>query len=168
MTPPNCGVGSYDTEIVSAGLLRRTQPFAATVRSIGMQYLAYFAIATPVLLVWLFWAAETSEPPKPISLLRSASHVLRQDDAMTQRGQNTYYPQFPRNPETTALAISSGAQKTALASQPPSKAQPAPKLLTKIKREVRTARAEGQPGDAREGQLVEYQQPFGQDRFSIH
>jgi hypothetical protein len=139
-----------------------------TVRSIAMQYLVYFALATPVLLVWLFWAAETSEPPRPITLLRSVSHVLRQDDAMTQRGQNTYYPQFPTDPETTASAISSGAQKTAHALQPPSKAQPSHKLLTKVKREARTARAEAQPGDAREGQLVEYQQPSGQDRFSMH
>jgi hypothetical protein len=153
---------------VSPSLLRKTQPSAATVRSIAMQYLAYFAIATPVLLVWLFWAAETREAPKPISLLRSVSHVLRQDDEMTQRGQNTYYPQFPRDPEITAMAISSDPQKTAHASQPPSKPQPAPKMLTKIKREVRTARAEAQPGDAREGQLVEYQQPPGQDRFSMH
>jgi hypothetical protein len=133
-----------------------------------MQYLAYFAIATPALLVWLFWAAETSEPPKPISLLRSVSHVLRQDDAMTQRGQNTYYPQFPRDPETTALAVSSGTQKTALASQPPSKAQSVREVLKKIKREVRTARAEAQSGDAWDRPLAEYQQPLGQDRFSMH
>jgi hypothetical protein len=136
------------------------------VRSSTMQYLVYFSIATPALLVWLFWTAETTEPTKPISLLRSVSHVLRQDDAMTQRGQNTYYPQFPRDPEAADSTISTGTPK--VAAKLPSIAQPAPKLLTKIKREVRTARAEAQPGDAREGQLVEYQQPFGQDRFSIH
>jgi hypothetical protein len=133
-----------------------------------MHYLVYFGIATPALLVWLFWTAETTEPTKPISLLRSASHVLRQDDAMTQRGQNTYYPQFPSSPEAADSTIPTGIPKAAVAAKPSSKAQPAPKLLTKVKREVRTARAEAQPGDAREGQLVEHQQPFGQDRFSIH
>jgi hypothetical protein len=131
-----------------------------------MHYLVYFGIATPVLLGWLFWAAETIEPPKPISIIRAASDVLRQDDGMTQRGQNAYYPQFPRDPEATGLTISTGTPKATLAAKP--RTQPAPKLLMRIKREVSTARAEAEPGDAREGQLVEYQQPFGQNRFSIH
>ena len=132
-----------------------------------MQYLAYFAFATPVLLVWLFWAADTNEPFKPSAPLRSVSDVLRRDDGMTQRGQNAYYPQFPRDPEAISSTNSTSAPKATLTTKAPSRAQLAPEVLTKIKREVSTARAEAQPSDAGEGQLVKYQQPFGQDRFSI-
>lgn len=129
-----------------------------------MHFLLYFAIATPVVLAWLFWAAETSEPAKPIALLHTASFGLHQDSAMTQRGQDASYPQFPADPETTDATLPAATPKAVGAKpvRPPSRAE----ALTKVKREVWKARAQAQPGDPVDRQLAE-SRPVGQDRFSI-
>jgi hypothetical protein len=78
---------------------------AAHIRGfISVQYLIYFAVTTPLLLVWLFWASAGSMPPGPIPVLRSSDAGLHQDGALTERGQTQHYPQFPAEAETTGAS----------------------------------------------------------------
>ena len=81
--------------------------------SSGVHYLVYFVVVTPLLLVWLFWAAANGPPPQPISLLVSSDASLHQDEAMTQRGDPAHYPQFSASEETTGSAPSSSRAASA-------------------------------------------------------
>jgi hypothetical protein len=47
-----------------------------------MQYLVYFAVATPLLLGWLFWKSATTPPPPP--LFHSFADTIH-DRAVLQR-----------------------------------------------------------------------------------
>ena len=50
-----------------------------------MQYLVYFAVATPLLLIWLFWASATAVPPANSPLFHSFDEDLHQADVLKER-----------------------------------------------------------------------------------
>jgi len=51
-----------------------------------MQYLAYFAVATPLVLAWLFWASATAvTPPAGSPLFHSFDEDLHQAAVLKER-----------------------------------------------------------------------------------
>jgi hypothetical protein len=50
-----------------------------------MQYFAYFAVATPLLLAWLFWASATVVSPDPAPLFHSFDEDLHQAAVLKER-----------------------------------------------------------------------------------
>jgi hypothetical protein len=50
-----------------------------------MQYLVYFAVATPLLIAWLFWASATTVPPASMPLFHSFDENLRQAAVLKER-----------------------------------------------------------------------------------
>jgi len=50
-----------------------------------MQYLAYIAVATPLLLAWLFWASATAVPPAGAPLFHPFDEDLHQASVLKER-----------------------------------------------------------------------------------
>jgi len=73
-----------------------------------MQYLIYFAVATPLLLVWLFWQAAGVPPPPPMfhsfADTLHAQAMLKQaaEQALSARARRVQQPQPAREAERTA------------------------------------------------------------------
>ena len=50
-----------------------------------MQYFAYFAVATPLLVAWLFWASASAVSPGPAPLFHSFDEDLHQAAVLKER-----------------------------------------------------------------------------------